>query len=121
MKRSAYFGSAACAALLGIFASGALAADDPGLVSRGEYLARVGDCVACHTAAGGKPFAGGGAIHSPFGAIYAPNITPDKATGIGDWSEDDFYRAMHEGSGSTANISIRRSPINGSQKSSATT
>jgi mono/diheme cytochrome c family protein len=99
MKRSAYFGSAACAALLGIFASGALAADDPGLVSRGEYLARAGDCVACHTAAGGKPFAGGDAIHSPFGAIYAPNITPDKATGIGDWSEDDFYRAMHEGVG----------------------
>jgi mono/diheme cytochrome c family protein len=99
MKQSAYFGSAACTAILGVFGSGALAADDPGLVSRGEYLARAGDCMACHTATGGPFFAGGDALNSPFGAIYAPNITPDKATGIGNWSEDDFYRALHEGKG----------------------
>ncbi len=69
------------------------------LVKRGEYLVRAGDCQSCHTAPGGQPFAGGSAISSPMGAIYPPNITPDKATGIGDWSDDDFYRAMHEGIG----------------------
>jgi mono/diheme cytochrome c family protein len=99
MKQSAYFGSAGCAAILGLFGSGALAADDIGVVSRGEYLVRAGDCVACHTATGGQPFAGGDALNSPYGPIYAPNITPDKATGIGDWSEDDFYRALHDGKG----------------------
>ncbi|HET7663142.1 MAG TPA: c-type cytochrome [Rhodanobacteraceae bacterium] len=66
-------------------------------MTHGEYLARIGDCVSCHTTAGGKPLAGGRAIPTPFGAIYTPNITPDKATGIGNWSRDDFWRAMHEG------------------------
>ncbi len=74
-------------------------AADPALVDMGKYLATAGDCVACHTAPGGKPFAGGRAMQTPFGTIYTPNITPDKATGIGDWSDDDFYRAMHEGIG----------------------
>ena len=60
---------------------------------------RAGDCIACHTSPGGKPFAGGLAMQTPFGTITTPNITPDKATGIGDWSDDDFYRAMHEGIG----------------------
>jgi mono/diheme cytochrome c family protein len=87
------------AILLGANASSARADANADLVKRGEYLARAGDCIACHTAVGGKPFAGGEAIHSPFGAIYPPNITPDKETGIGDWSEDDFYRALHEGVG----------------------
>jgi mono/diheme cytochrome c family protein len=68
-------------------------------VRRGEYLARAGDCVSCHTAPGGKPYAGGLYMPTPFGKISTPNITPDKATGIGDWSDDDFYRAMHEGIG----------------------
>ncbi len=66
-------------------------------IQRGEYLTRAGDCAACHTQAGGQAFAGGVSIHSPFGPIYAPNITPDKETGIGSWSDDDFYRALHEG------------------------
>ncbi len=69
------------------------------IIERGEYLARVGDCIACHTAAGGKPYAGGLVIETPFGGITSPNITPDKATGIGNWSDDDFYRAMHDGLG----------------------
>ena len=69
----------------------------PGQVERGRYLATVGDCVACHTAPGGRPFAGGRAIDTGFGLVYTPNITPDKATGIGGWSDDDFWRAMHEG------------------------
>ena len=72
-------------------------AEDVDLVKRGEYLARAGDCVACHTAPGGRPFAGGRAIDTGFGLVYTPNITPDKATGIGGWSDDDFWRAMHEG------------------------
>jgi mono/diheme cytochrome c family protein len=67
------------------------------LVERGAYLAKVGNCAACHTARGGEAFAGGKAIHTPFGAVYTSNITPDAATGIGRWSAVAFYRAMHEG------------------------
>ena len=67
------------------------------VIQRGEYLARAGDCVACHTEPTGKPFAGGRAMPTPFGNIYVPNITPDDETGIGLWSADDFYRAMHTG------------------------
>ena len=63
----------------------------------GEYLARAGDCIACHTARGGEPFAGGLEMPTPFGIIYTPNITPDPETGIGKWSADDFYRALHDG------------------------
>ena len=66
-------------------------------IERGRYLAVLGDCVACHTTPGGKPFAGGAALETPFGALVGPNITPDVATGIGAWSEEDFWRAMHEG------------------------
>jgi mono/diheme cytochrome c family protein len=66
-------------------------------VVRGKALATAGDCVACHTAKGGEPFAGGLALQTPFGAIMTANITPDNATGIGTWSADDFARAMHEG------------------------
>ena len=64
---------------------------------RGEYLARAGDCASCHTASDGQPFAGGGRLNTPFGYMLAPNITPDVATGIGLWSSDDFYRALHVG------------------------
>jgi mono/diheme cytochrome c family protein len=66
-------------------------------IERGAYLAKVGNCAACHTARGGEAFAGGKAITTPFGAVYTSNITPDAATGIGQWSADAFYRAMHEG------------------------
>jgi mono/diheme cytochrome c family protein len=69
------------------------------LVKRGEYLARAGDCMTCHTADKGRPFAGGVAMQTPFGTIYTPNITPDADTGIGQWSDADFLRAMHEGIG----------------------
>ena len=55
------------------------------LVERGEYLARAGDCVSCHTASGGPPFAGGLRIDTPFGYMLTPNITPDPETGIGRW------------------------------------
>lgn len=67
------------------------------VLSRGEYLARAGDCVACHTAPGGVEFAGLRAMPTPFGNIYSPNITPDDETGIGTWTADEFYRMMHTG------------------------
>ena len=69
----------------------------PSLVERGEYLARAGDCVSCHTATGGAPFAGGLRLDTPFGYMLSPNITPDRDTGIGRWSSADFYRALHHG------------------------
>lgn len=64
---------------------------------RGEYLVRVGNCLGCHTAKGGQPFAGGYRLSTSFGTFVTPNITPDKETGIGLWSEEDFWKAMHEG------------------------
>jgi mono/diheme cytochrome c family protein len=63
----------------------------------GEYLALAGDCVSCHTAPGGKPYAGGLKMQTPFGFLLSPNITPDVETGIGSWSKDDFARALHDG------------------------
>jgi mono/diheme cytochrome c family protein len=68
-------------------------------IERGRYLATVGDCAACHTAPGGRPFAGGLAIETPFGSIVTPNITPDRETGIGAWNDNDFLRAMQQGIG----------------------
>ena len=73
-------------------------------IARGEYLARAADCVACHTAKGGIPFAGGRAFRLPFGTIYTPNITPDRETGIGGWSDAQFLRALHEGVGPRAHL-----------------
>jgi mono/diheme cytochrome c family protein len=85
--------------LLLLFAGGASRADEsvsaPG--SRGEYLARAGDCVSCHSAPGGKAFAGGLKMGSPLGAIYSTNITPDPDTGIGGYSLADFDRAVRQG------------------------
>ncbi|MDE2155882.1 MAG: cytochrome c [Xanthomonadaceae bacterium] len=72
---------------------------DPALVARGRYLTTVGDCMACHTAQGGLPYAGGRSVPTPFGAVPAPNLTPDRATGIGQWSFADFWRALHAGRG----------------------
>jgi thiosulfate dehydrogenase len=76
---------------------GAGVAIDPTLIERGRYLAEVGDCVACHTAKGGTPMAGGLALETPFGTIWSTNITPDPKTGIGSWSFGAFDRAMREG------------------------
>jgi mono/diheme cytochrome c family protein len=67
------------------------------LIERGEYLARAADCVACHTARGSKPFAGGLGINLPFGTLYSTNITPDSETGIGKYSDQDFLNALHHG------------------------
>ena len=73
---------------------------DADLVARGEYLTRAADCAACHTAPGGKPFAGGLPFKLPMiGTIYSTNITPDQETGIGAWSDEEFIRALHQGIG----------------------
>ena len=67
------------------------------IIARGKALTDAGDCYSCHTADPAKPFAGGKRIDTPFGAIYSPNLTPDRETGLGMWNERDFYRALHEG------------------------
>jgi mono/diheme cytochrome c family protein len=66
-------------------------------LARGRYLVAASDCLACHTNPGGTPLAGNRPIETPFGVIYSSNITPDDDTGIGAWSRDEFYRALHEG------------------------
>ncbi len=80
-------------------ASTALAAPPSALIARGRYLATAGDCAACHTAPGARPFAGGYNVKTPFGTIPTPNITPDKTSGIGWMTEADFYHVMHDGIG----------------------
>jgi mono/diheme cytochrome c family protein len=66
-------------------------------IKEGEYLARAGDCISCHTAQDGAAYAGGLRLDTPFGYLLSPNITPDRETGIGRWTGEDFYRAMHDG------------------------
>lgn len=66
-------------------------------IARGAYLARAGNCAACHTARGGEAYAGGRAIETPFGAVFTSNLTPDSQSGIGNWSTSEFWRAMHNG------------------------
>lgn len=71
--------------------------DDQTLIAKGQYLARAGDCIACHTNPGGALFAGGRAMPTPFGTLYSSNITPDPTSGVGSWTADQFYGAMHTG------------------------
>jgi mono/diheme cytochrome c family protein len=85
-------------AATGLLAGASRATDfDYAKLEKGRALMDAGDCVACHTQDKSKPFAGGRAIPTPFGTIYSANITPDRDTGIGAWTADDFYRALHEG------------------------
>lgn len=70
---------------------------DSALVARGAELARAGNCMACHTVRGGAPYAGGRRIETPFGDLFAGNLTPDPQTGLGGWSREAFRRALHEG------------------------
>jgi mono/diheme cytochrome c family protein len=72
---------------------------DPQTIAQGKYLAAAGDCIACHTAPGGAPFAGGTVINTPFGKLLGPNLTPDQDTGIGGWTDDQFVRAVKYGYG----------------------
>lgn len=88
------------ASLAALLAGGVIGgASAQGEAKRGEYLAKVGGCVACHTAdkKDAVPFAGGRALKTPFGTFYGPNITPDPQAGIGRWAEADFMRAMRLG------------------------
>lgn len=66
-------------------------------VRLGQYLVRVGDCAFCHTREGGVFLAGGRALNTPFGSIYSTNLTSDRETGVGDWTSDEFYVALHDG------------------------
>lgn len=79
-------------------------ANDP--LARGKYLATAGNCMTCHTREGGAPFAGGVAFKTDFGTIYSTNITSDPKAGIGSWTQEQFVRAMREGFGPMASISI---------------
>ncbi len=78
-------------------APASLSAEPSGEIERGRALVTLADCKACHTARGGFAFAGNRAIPTAFGTFYSPNITPDPETGIGRWTEEDFWRALHEG------------------------
>ena len=69
----------------------------PELIAQGAYLARAGNCMGCHTTQGGTPYAGGRGIATPFGVVHSSNLTPDAATGIGNWSAAEFWRALHNG------------------------
>jgi mono/diheme cytochrome c family protein len=89
--------STAVMALLTLATSASAQERRDDIVARGEYLARAGDCIACHTAPEGRIFAGGRAMPTPFGTLYTSNITPDPDTGIGKWTADDFYKTMHSG------------------------
>ena len=66
-------------------------------IRRGAYLARAGNCQSCHTQVGAAPYAGGEGIQTPFGVVYAGNLTPDKKTGLGSWNASQFWRAIHNG------------------------
>src|ERR1700719_504301 len=88
---------AGCAAAIDSIPAPSRSSFDRTEIVKGSELATIGNCMLCHTAPGGKAFAGGRAIATPFGTIFATNITPDAETGIGHWSEYAFRRAMHEG------------------------
>lgn len=77
--------------------AGAQAEPSAETIARGKALTEAADCASCHTADPSKPFAGGKRIDTPFGGIYSPNLTPDRDTGIGAWSDSEFYRALRYG------------------------
>jgi mono/diheme cytochrome c family protein len=77
---------------------------DPAIVAQGEKLAHIGNCVGCHTVRGGRPFAGGRPLETPFGTVFTTNITPDPETGIGRWSRKAFVRALREGVALNGNL-----------------
>ncbi len=75
----------------------ARAASSAETIAQGKALSEAGGCASCHTADPAKPFAGGKRIETPFGGVYSPNLTPDRDTGIGAWSDEEFFRALHYG------------------------
>jgi mono/diheme cytochrome c family protein len=90
------------AALAALLAAGGVRAADLqsfDTIERGRYLAVVADCAACHTRSGGRPYAGGVTLRTPFGTLIAPNITPDPKVGIGSWTDEEFIAALRDGRG----------------------
>ena len=81
-------------------------------IERGQYLARVGNCIACHSARGSAPMAGGRRIDTPFGSVFSSNLTPDSATGLGQWSTDDFWQALHHGRSRNGRLLVPAFPYN---------
>ncbi|HUN48214.1 MAG TPA: cytochrome c [Stellaceae bacterium] len=92
---------AACGLLLLLATAGTASADPDGQsfdqISRGRYLAALGDCAACHTIPGGPLYGGGRPLETPFGTLLAPNLTPDRETGIGGWTGEQFVAALRDG------------------------
>ena len=81
-------------------------------IEQGRYLALAGNCMACHTTRGGTPFAGGRRIDTPFGGVYSSNLTPDSETGVGRWTAQDFWQAMHRGRSKDARLLAPAFPYN---------
>ncbi|MEK9284672.1 MULTISPECIES: cytochrome c [unclassified Bradyrhizobium] len=98
MRRSAQFALAALALGAGAGKATSASLQDFAAVERGHYLADAADCGSCHTVPGSDhPFGGGRPIETPFGVLVAPNITPDRETGIGAWSDEEFNAAVRDG------------------------
>jgi mono/diheme cytochrome c family protein len=81
-------------------------------IEQGRYLALAGNCMACHTTRGSAPFAGGRRIDTPFGGVYSSNLTPDPETGLGRWTAQDFWQAMHRGRSKDARLLAPTFPYN---------
>ena len=81
-------------------------------IERGQYLARVGNCIACHSAKGAAPLAGGRRIDTPFGGVFSSNLTPDPETGLGRWTPDDFWQALHHGRSKGGRLLVPAFPYN---------
>lgn len=86
-------------------------AADAATLARGAYLARLGNCAGCHTAQGGGPLAGGRPILTPFGTVFSSNLTPDAETGLGAWSAEDFWQALHHGRGRDGRLLLPAFPF----------
>jgi mono/diheme cytochrome c family protein len=115
--RRVLFAAIGLAALSGVASAQDLQRFD--LIERGRYLAVLGDCAACHTAPGGQPYGGGLALQTPFGKLVAPNITPDRETGIGNWTEDEFVAAMHNGPRSRRQAALPSHALSGLHQNDA--
>jgi mono/diheme cytochrome c family protein len=81
-------------------------------IEQGRYLSLAGNCMACHTTRGGTPFAGGRRIDTPFGGVYSSNLTPDPETGLGKWTAQDFWQAMHRGRSKNGRLLAPAFPYN---------
>ena len=93
-------------------ASGAAVKATEAQIQQGRYLALAGNCMACHTTRGGAPFAGGRRIDTPFGGVYSSNLTPDPETGLGRWTPQDFWQAMHRGRSASGRLLTPAFPYN---------